>query len=108
MRAQLIPEQVQEVFEKAEHQAEYIIGMYVLAYGAERWERITSVNGWPKVNERTALDLMDRAIHKDIKLHPDVVPGGGWMNRGFSCDTQDSLGLADYEVELAEVEEAEQ
>ena len=76
--------QVDEVFKKADNQQEVCIGLYKLVY--PDWEKVKSINGFPKVARDIDLYIFDKFIRFDGMHHSDVMPGGLWMNRGFSID----------------------
>ena len=84
-------ESVNMVFQNAQNQGEYIIGLYKLVY--PDWDDIVKVNGFPKVSDTDNHHIMVQAIAFDKREHPDVISGGGWMNNGFSSYASD--GIAD-------------
>ena len=77
------------VFQNAKNQGEYIIGLYRMVY--PDWDRIVKVNGFPRVSDADGKHIFEQAIASDKILHPDVLPGGGWLNNGFGV----SDGIAD-------------
>jgi hypothetical protein len=74
---------INEVFEDAEHQGEYTIGLYKLAYPT-LWDRVLKVNGYPSISKVTAEYIMGKAMEFDKEHHPKVMCGGLWLNNGFS------------------------
>ena len=77
-------EKIDEVFETAQEQADYIIGLYRLALPS--WPPPEKLNGWPKVNKKTWEYICQKAMEFDRKHHPDVFAGGLWISVGFSAD----------------------
>lgn len=81
-----LPEQIDAIFEAAETQADYVIGLYRLAF--PRWDEIKEVSsGWPMVSNAMAEYLMAKAIAWDIEANVQAMHGGMWMNQGFSSDS---------------------
>jgi hypothetical protein len=82
----LIPltrEKIDQIFEDAEQQADYILALYEVAYPGD-WETVEKFDPYPEVNAETWQYIADKSIEFDKKRHPDVFAGGAWMNRGFS------------------------
>jgi len=79
-------EQVDEIFDNAKHQGDYVFGLYRLVYG-DRWDDVVKVNGYPSISSDTNTYIFDRAIKFDKVHHPEVFAGGIWMNQGFSQDS---------------------
>ncbi len=82
-RVTLNRDDVLALFASAEHQSDYLIGLYRMVYG-DVWESIEKVNGWPAVSEATAKLLVGYCIKYDKANHPGVMAGGLWLNNGFS------------------------
>jgi len=80
--ANLTKEQIDEVFEKAEHQRDYTIGLYEKAI--PDFDNVVEVGGYPHVSKDTGLYITRQAIVFDQKHHPTVMNGGLWLNQGFS------------------------
>ncbi len=78
----LVMEKVKELFENSEHQGEVLIGLYKMAF--PDWEKIKKIDGWPAVNPETHKEISCLFIEFDKKHHPEVLPGGLWLNNGFS------------------------
>lgn len=75
--------QIDDLFDSATHQADYLIGLYRLVY-SPYWDEIKKVNGWPEIDDDTNNYIWRKAIEFDQVHHPDCVAGGAWMNNGFS------------------------
>jgi len=75
--------QVDQIFADAEHQFDYWLALYKLAYGDD-WERVKFVEKWPLVSNETNDYIFRKAIKFDERVHLNVLPGGIWMNKGFS------------------------
>ena len=75
-------EQVDQVFADAEHQFDYWLALYKLAYG-DHWKRVKFVEKWPLVSNEMNDYIHNLAHDFDVRVHPNVLPGGIWMNKGF-------------------------
>lgn len=71
-----------EAIRTAEHQSDALISLYRMVF--PDWDRIRDIEGWPAVSDDTWRALAREFITLDEKLHPEVLPGGLWMNKGFS------------------------
>lgn len=89
-------ELVSELFENATHQGDVLIGLYRLVY--PDWDSIASVDGFPKINDATWKYICLKFQTLDAKFHPDVLPGGAWLNNGFSGDHGYNPDLPDFTV----------
>lgn len=98
MTMKLTKEQVDQVFEKAEHQEEAIIGLYKLVF--PEWDNIASIAGFPYVGHGLSEYIWQKCIQFDKAHHPNVMPGGMWLNNGWS--TKD--GLDGWSVDRSESE----
>lgn len=87
--------QINEIFEKAGHQQDVVVGLYKLAY--PDWDDIILIDGFPKCDRGMQKYIFDKFIDFDHKHHPNVIKGGLWMNNGFS--TLDSEHL-DWEIDI--------
>ena len=88
-------------------QSDALIAIYKMVF--PEWDQIASLDGWPKCNKTTWKAICSLFMEFDRAHHVDVMPGGLWMNNGFS--SRDSDHLKDWEVEacpftLAEVANA--
>lgn len=91
------PVDVDVCFKGATEQADVLIALYRLAY--LDWDDIDSIDGWPRAGEALNQYIFERFIKFDKFYHPGVLPGGLWMNRGFSSFDAEHLGP--WELELA-------
>tara|TARA_R110000868_G_scaffold188768_3_gene431541 strand:+ start:7155 stop:7520 length:366 start_codon:yes stop_codon:yes gene_type:complete len=81
------------------HQSALVEGLYAMALPVP-WDQVERVKGYPKANKKTCDALIRVCFNFDLKHHPNVMPGGAWMNNGFSA--LDSDHLADDFVEVDE------
>mgnify|MGYP007057186874 CR=1 FL=1 len=86
MRIKLTKDQVDAAFAGVAHQADYFIALYHAVMDAAGIRRGTELADYPRISNRGWVYICERAIKSDQKLHPDVMAGGLWMNRGFSAD----------------------
>jgi len=73
---------IDNIFEKAQHQQDYVIGLYKIAF--PNWSKIKQVHGYPTIHPKTNEYIFGKAIEFDKKHHPNIVNGGLWLNNGFS------------------------
>jgi hypothetical protein len=102
-------EEIDLIFEEGKHQTEMALALYRLVY--PDWDNIESIDGWPKAGKEVSAYLMKKFIAFDRKHHHGSVkgevrdrgcmPGGLWLNKGFS--TLDAEHLYPWEVERAPV-----
>ena len=75
---------INECFAGKDNQYDVLIALYKLLY--RNWDRIASLDGWPKAGIEVHEYIGMRFIRFDKAFHPDVLSGGLWMNNGWSCD----------------------
>ncbi|MBU1387816.1 MAG: hypothetical protein KKE62_06365 [Proteobacteria bacterium] len=80
--------QLQEIFEKADHQNSALAGIYKLFIPG--WEKIERLEGFPQVGKEMWCYICQLFVDFDQKHHPKVFNGGIWLNNGFS--SSDKLG----------------
>lgn len=100
--ASLTKDQIDSIFEEADHQVDYVIGLYREVIPG--WEQIHRLSGYPRVSKKTSTYIYRKVQEFDEEHHPNCLPGGLWMNKGFSTDKE----LEDWMVDLSEVEVVEQ
>lgn len=80
---QLQREPLEKLFEAGTHQANVLLEIFKLIYPGV-WDDIEKINGYPTCSRETSL-WFARAFQKfDMKHHPNTLPGGIWLNQGFS------------------------
>lgn len=93
-----IVEKVDEVFENAETQADYIMGLYGLLFNLDG---VAKIEGFPRVGKKLSDYLWKRAMEFDRRLREETgenfMIGGAWMNHGWSEDQE--LGPWEISVE---------
>jgi hypothetical protein len=106
VKVKLDPEAVENIFKTAKSQDACLIEMYKLAFS--NWENIAKVEGWPQCNRNTWKKIarlcqdFDTVLNKSRPIYNEMMPGGGWLNSGFSChDAPADLG--DWEIILCGV-----
>lgn len=83
----LTQEKIEELGKGVDHQVEFVLNLYRYAFGNEVWDAMTELDGYPVLGDETWKAVCEVAIRIDKALHPDVMAGGLWMNKGFSCDS---------------------
>jgi hypothetical protein len=99
-------EAVDRLFAECANQGDVLAGLYRMVL--PDWERIAKVHGWPSVSDWTWKEISKRFMEFDRAHHPNCLPGGAWMNSGFS--TRYGKDLRNWEVSKrgVEVEYAEE
>ena len=97
-RVQLDPIAVKELFTKHAHQYDVVIELYRMVF--PHWDSIQRIHGWPTINQKTNAMLSTMFQDFDYAHHPRVMPGGLWMNNGFSTSRSEEFDLKNWEVEL--------
>lgn len=88
------------LFLKSDSQKDYIEGIYRMVH--PDFDAIVMFNGHPTCNKETWTAICHHAISVDARINKtqpftrQIMPGGCWMNSGFSCD--DEKGLKLWEV----------
>lgn len=73
---------IDNIFNFADNQSMAWSMLYQLVF--PDWDNIDKLDGYPQVNENTNNYIMGKFIELDRKYHPNVIPGGLWLNLGFS------------------------
>jgi len=92
--------EVDELFEKSEHQSEVLIGLYRKVF--PDFDDIEKINGFPHCGREMALHICGKLMEFDRKHHPNVLSGGLWLNNGFSADDS----LKPWGVSISHLEES--
>jgi hypothetical protein len=80
-------EEIDQIFETATSQEDYLLRLYALVI--PNFDSVEKVQRWPACSNELWLYIAEKAIEFD-KLHQvKTMPGGAWMNCGFS--TLDTL-----------------
>ena len=95
---QLTQETIDNIFESAQDQRDCIVALYRIAF--PMWDDIATVDGYPKISKATNEYIFSKFFEFDKINHPRVLPGGLWLNNGFS--SLDSGDLVDWVVESCE------
>lgn len=89
---------VRAVFEKATTQVEYLEALHALVVA--NWENVVSVKGYVTCSPETWQQICRLCQTFDEKLNTlreypktKLLPGGAWMNSGFSACADQELGL---------------
>jgi hypothetical protein len=81
----LSKEHVDRIFERAKHQQDYILGLYkAVIPDFNSREKIE----WPEVGEELGKYIFKKAFKFDRTNHPGVLPGGAWLDKGFSSNPE--------------------
>ncbi|KKM60562.1 hypothetical protein LCGC14_1540480 [marine sediment metagenome] len=94
----LTKQQIEEIFEQAENQANYLLKLYAAV--VPEWDRVKALKGFVRCNPLTGSFILDLAMKFDRQHHPEVMAGGAWMNSGFSTLGDD---LPEWCVGLPEI-----
>ncbi len=77
---------ISEIFDHAESQENALISLYRLVL--PDWDRIERVHGHPEVGTDLWQFVCREFMEFDKKNHPTVMPGGAWINTGFSSNKE--------------------
>ena len=75
---------IMAIFEKSDHQEQVLIGLYRIAF--PDWDQISKIKGYPEVGNEMWLFVCRLFQKFDHDHHPQCMPGGAWMNTGFSVN----------------------
>ena len=73
---------IQSIFSKHDHQKKVMAGLYRLVL--PDWEKIEKIEGYPEAGRELSIFISKQFMQFDRKHHADCMPGGAWMNTGFS------------------------
>jgi hypothetical protein len=90
----LNPKEVEELFEQHTQQGDVLVALYKMVI--PEWDNVKKVKGWPAVNDYTWKRICSLFQEFDSNHHPGVMPGGCWMNTGFSTNHD----IPDWEVSM--------
>jgi hypothetical protein len=75
---------VEKVFETGTHQADVLIELFKMVYPNGLFDQIEKINGFPICSRETSLWFARAFAKFDHQHHPNTLPGGIWLNSGFS------------------------
>jgi hypothetical protein len=84
MRTEKLKEFIATLFTKHDHQEDVLIELYKLVF--PEWDKISRIKGYPEVGYDLWLFICRLFQKFDQKYHPGCLPGGAWMNTGFSVN----------------------
>ncbi|MGO9531067.1 MAG: hypothetical protein ACLP3B_07785 [Syntrophobacteraceae bacterium] len=73
---------IDDIFEAAQSQEEALVKIYKRYF--PDWDSIKFIHGWPTCSKEMWRYICQKFQALDRKYHPNVLPGGAWMNNGFS------------------------
>ena len=80
----MLREHIVGIFGRHNHQQEILVELYKLAF--PQWDEITKITGYPAVGKELWMFVCRLFQEFDRKHHPGCLPGGAWMNSGFSVN----------------------
>lgn len=98
MRIKINRQHVQEVFETAKDQGDYLVAIYRLVF-PDFDELLNIPVGSVCCSDSTWKDICRLCMDWDQK-HVSSLSGGAWLNYGFANDSD--LTLKDFEIEIRE------
>jgi hypothetical protein len=90
MKKIITKEMIEEIFNTCNHQTDAAIALYKLAF--PEWDNIQSIDGWPTAGKELNEEIFKQFGEFDKKYHPDVMPAGLWLNKGFSTLDKSIVG----------------
>ena len=79
-----LKEHIENIFTRYDHQKDVLIELYKLVF--PEWDRISKMIGYPEVGNELWQFICRRFQKFDQEHHPGFMPGGAWMNTGFSVN----------------------
>ena len=73
---------IEAIFQKHDHQKKVLTDIYKLVF--PDWDQIKMIEGYPEAGRELCIFISKQFIKFDQNHHPDCMPGGAWMNTGFS------------------------
>ncbi len=89
-----IREEIRACFQNQDDQGNVIINLYKMIF--PDWDKIKAIKGYPEIGNTLWEFICREFIEFDQEYHPDCLPGGVWLSRGFSVDTS----LGPWEISL--------
>jgi hypothetical protein len=83
---------IDKVFESTTSQGEALVLLYQLVL--PDWDKIRTLNGHPTAGNELWVYVCKKFMEHDRTCHAEFMPGGAWINTGFSCDR----GLPPWEI----------
>ena len=96
MKSKLTRETIDNIFKGSTHQSEVMLKLYKVAI--PNYSKVKKIHNFPIVNNLTGAYLFTQFLNFDKKFHPSVIPGGRWLDSGFS--TREDLNLDDFTVSI--------
>ena len=75
---------IQSIFNKHDHQKKVMVDLYKLVL--PDWEKIEKIEGYPEAGWELSIYISELFMQFDRKHHPSCMPGGAWLNTGFSVN----------------------
>ena len=108
----LNPEDLKKIFSRHDDpQSDVLVSIYKLIF--PDWDKIKSIGSpehtWPQCNKFTWGEIcrmfqnFDDLQNRKRPFDKEVMPGGAWLNSGFSSTDKSCEELADWEVRLCPV-----
>lgn len=79
-----LKDRIDAIFERHDHQEHVLIDLYRMVF--PDWDRIRKIRGYPEAGSELWKFICRRFQEFDRTRHPDCLPGGAWMNTGFSVN----------------------
>ncbi len=98
-----LKEHIKAIFDKYQHQEEVLIDLYKMVL--PDWDQIDKVEGFPAAGYDLWQFICLCFQNFDRRNHPDVMPGGAWMNSGFSVNRELSpweIGFKNCSIRMKE------
>jgi hypothetical protein len=81
-----LKEHIKTIFEKHDHQEKVLIDLYRMVF--PDWDQIKKIKGHPETSHYLWSYICILFQEFDSKNHPGCLPGGAWMNWGFSVNKE--------------------
>lgn len=89
----VLRKRILEIFSRHTNQQDVVVDLYRLVL--PEWDRIKKLDGYPGAGRELTRFICRRFQEFDRAYHPDYLPGGAWINWGFSIsDELDPWGIS--------------
>ena len=90
-------EEIEKVFEQNTNQGDALIDLYRIVF--PDWDNIKQLDGYPTIGGNLWQYICQLFINFDKQYHQNVMPGGCWLNTGFSSNE----AIIDNSVDFSKV-----
>jgi hypothetical protein len=86
---------IRSLFQENDHQDQVLLELYRLVI--PQWDKVETIRGSLEIGDQGWVFICGLFIKFDREHHRDCLPGGAWVNRGFSVNPR----LSPYDLSYA-------